>query len=200
MSGDGEGQWPFPAPRDDGAADHLRQGDPLPDLDLPATIGETVNPARLHRAVVFVYTWTGRPGLDNPPGWDDIPGAHGSTPEAEGFRDRHQDFADLAYSIVGLSVQSPEWQSELAARLALPYALASDSDGRLQRALRLPTFLTGGATYLKRLTLVVTGGRIHHVFYPVHPPDTHAASVCAWLAGHNTTQPVSSRAIGSPER
>jgi hypothetical protein len=29
----------------------------------------------------------------------------------------------------------------------------------------------------RRLTLVVTGGRIEHVFYPVFPPSTHAQEV-----------------------
>jgi peroxiredoxin len=33
------------------------------------------------------------------------------------------------------------------------------------------------------LTLVVRDGRIEHVFYPVFPPDTHAASVLSWLLG-----------------
>ena len=48
--------------------------------------GEPVNLARRPgRAIVFVYPWTGRAGVANPPDWDDIPGAHGSTPETEGF-------------------------------------------------------------------------------------------------------------------
>ena len=38
--------------------------------------------------LMIVYPWTGRPGHPNPPDWDVIPGAHGSTPELEGFRDR----------------------------------------------------------------------------------------------------------------
>jgi peroxiredoxin len=28
---------------------------------------------------------------------------------------------------------------------------------------------------------VLRDGRIEHVFYPVFPPDTHAAEVLAWL-------------------
>jgi peroxiredoxin len=28
---------------------------------------------------------------------------------------------------------------------------------------------------------VLNGGRIEHVFYPVFPPDKHAAEVLAWL-------------------
>jgi peroxiredoxin len=36
----------------------------------------------------------------------------------------------------------------------------------------------------KRLTLVVDGGRIEHVFYPVFPPDRHARQVLGWLREH----------------
>jgi peroxiredoxin len=39
-------------------------------------------------------------------------------------------------------------------------------------------------TLLKRLTMVVRGGKIEHVFYPVFPPDKHAEEVIAWLESH----------------
>jgi peroxiredoxin len=39
-------------------------------------------------------------------------------------------------------------------------------------------------TLVKRLTLVLSGKRIEHVFYPVFPPDTHSAEVIAWLSAH----------------
>jgi peroxiredoxin (alkyl hydroperoxide reductase subunit C) len=38
-----------------------------------------------------------------------------------------------------------------------------------------------GLTLIKRLALIVDGGRIVHVFYPVFPPDRNAADVLAWL-------------------
>ena len=174
---------PWPAPADDGGARHLARGQAMPDLALPTTTGETVSFARLAgRAVVFCYPWTGRPGAANPPGWDDIAGAHGSTPEAEGFRDLYTAFADLDVAVFGLSTQPTEYQRELADRLALNYALASDAEFRFARALRLPVFEAGGERYLKRLTLVLGDGRIEFVFYPVHPPDAHAREVLAWHA------------------
>jgi peroxiredoxin len=52
----------------------------------------------------------------------------------------------------------------------------------LARRLGLPTFKAGGVVRYKRLTLVLKQGRIEHVFYPVFPPDQHAAEVLAWLA------------------
>jgi len=47
--------------------------------------------------------------------------------------------------------------------------------------MRLPTMEVAGVTMLKRLTLVVRDGRVEHVFYPVFPPDAHAAEVLGWL-------------------
>jgi peroxiredoxin len=55
---------------------------------------------------------------------------------------------------------------------------------RLTQALRLPTLAVDGMALIRRLTLVIRGGRIEHVFYPVFPPDRHAAEVIAWLDAH----------------
>ena len=167
---------------DDGAARHLKRGRRMPDLDLPTTGGRSVNFARgSGMAIVYCYPWTGRPGLPNPPDWDDIPGAHGSTPEAEGFRDLHAGFRGAGASAYGLSTQTTEYQRELVERLGLPFELVSDERFALQRALALPTFATGGVTYLKRLTLAVSDGRIERVYYPIPLPAAHAREVCAWL-------------------
>ena len=71
----------------------LEPGTELPSIALPTTSGEVIDLASLPGlSLVAVYPWTGRPGLANPPNWDDIPGAHGSTPELEGFRDLHAEF------------------------------------------------------------------------------------------------------------
>ena len=81
---------------DDGGARHLQRGRRMPDIELPTTAGRSVSFARLAgRAIVYCYPWTGRPGEPNPPGWDDIPGAHGSTPQAEGFRDLYDGFRQV---------------------------------------------------------------------------------------------------------
>jgi peroxiredoxin len=39
----------------------------------------------------------------------------------------------------------------------------------------------------KRLTLVIRGGVIEHVFYPVFPPNEHAEQVLAWLRANPVT-------------
>ena len=83
----------MPAQGEDGT---VASGMMLSQLALPATDGTAVDLASIPgRSVVVVYPWTGRPGLSNPPEWDDIPGAHGSSPELEGFRDRHAEFVCL---------------------------------------------------------------------------------------------------------
>jgi peroxiredoxin (alkyl hydroperoxide reductase subunit C) len=175
----------LPAPEDDGATDHLR-GMPLPPFELAATDDSAVRLDLLPgRVIVYAYPRTGVPGEDPlVPDWDEIPGARGCTPESCAFRDH---FADLqaagASDVYGLSTQHTAYQREAAERLQLPFALLSDADLELTKALRLPTFQAAGQTLLKRFTLVVSDGRVEHVFYPVFPPDRHAEDVLSWLRG-----------------
>ena len=156
---------------DDGAAAHLVPGVALPDLPLPSTLGGPVSLDRLGgRTIVYFYPWTGRPGYADPPGWDDIPGAHGSTPEAAGFREHYAGFKAAGVGVFGVSTQATSYQSEFAGRLELPFALLSDEAFALQQELSLPTFETGGVRYLKRLTLVICDGLIEACVYPVSDP------------------------------
>jgi peroxiredoxin len=175
----------LPAPEADGAADHL-PGRPLPPFALPATDGSLVRLDLLPgRVVVYAYPRTGVPGEDPlVPDWDAIPGARGCTPESCGFRDHYRELqAAGAAHVLGLSTQTTAYQREAAERLHLPFALLSDANLELTKALRLPTFEVAGQTLLKRFTLVLAAGRISHVFYPVFPPDRHAEEVLGWLSG-----------------
>jgi peroxiredoxin len=172
----------IPAPQDDGAARHLT-GARLPDLTLPATSGAPVNLSKLKgRTVVYVYPRTGVPGVDTPPGWDDIPGARGCTPQSCSFRDHFGELRRLGVAqLYGLSTQDTAYQREAATRLHLPFAILSDEKFALTKAMRLPTFTTSGMTLLKRMAWVIDDGTITHVFYPVFPPDKSAADVISWL-------------------
>jgi peroxiredoxin len=174
----------IPVPQDDGAARHLT-GMTLPDLALTATSGPEVNLSKLKgRAVVYVYPRTGVPGLDAPPGWDDIPGARGCTPQSCGFRDHFAELKALGVAhVYGLSTQDTGYQHEAAERLHLPFPILSDADLKLARGLNLPTFTTSGMTLLKRMALVIDDGVIVKAFYPVFPPDKNAEEVIAWLRG-----------------
>lgn len=180
----------LPEPLDDGAADHLWDA-PLPPFDLQATDGSTVRLDRLPgRVVLYAYPRTGRPGEPHlVPDWDSIPGARGCTPESCAFRDHFRDLRAAGASLVfGLSTQDTDYQREAAERLHLPFALLSDADLEMTKALRLPTFEAAGQTLLRRFTLVISDARIEHVFYPVFPPDGHAEEVLAWLGGHPGSQ------------
>jgi peroxiredoxin len=171
----------LPAPTDDGACDHLR-GSRVPHVALPSTGGHSVRLAESPgRTVVFAYPRTGRPGVEMPAGWNLIPGAMGCTPEACGFRDLHGEFARLGTRVLGLSTQTTEYQQEMVDRLGIPFEVLSDAELELTEALRLPTLEVEGETLIRRLTLVISGGVVEHVFYPVFPPDGHADEVLNWL-------------------
>ena len=89
--------------------------------------------------------------------------------------------AGAGAEVFGLSTQDPDYQSEAADRLGLPYSLLSDADLTLASAMRLPTFEVGGTTLLRRLTMVLRDGRVDRVLYPVFPPDRAAADALAAL-------------------
>jgi peroxiredoxin len=148
----------LPVPVDDGAAAHL-PGTAMPPIALPSTSGAPVRvdevPAGFGRLVLYAYPMTGLPGVPVPDGWDEIPGARGCTPETCGFRDHAAELAALGATVAGLSTQSTGYQQEAADRLHL--------------------------TLLKRITLVVNGGLIEKVFYPIFPPDRHAEEVLTWM-------------------
>lgn len=178
----------LPVPVDDGGTRHLT-GATLPDLALPATDGSPVNLLRLKgRTVVYVYPRTGEPGKPSPQGWDAIPGARGCTPQSCGFRDHFAEIKRLGVThLYGLSTQATDYQREAAERLHLPFAILSDAELRLTRALTLPTFEVQGMVLLKRMAWVIDDGVITKVFYPVFPPDKNAEEVIAWLQDHSST-------------
>jgi peroxiredoxin len=167
----------LPVPVDDGAADHLT-GLELPDLELESSQGP-VNMRELD--VLYVYPRTGLPGVPSLPGWNEIPGARGCTPQSCGFRDAHDELRALGKRVAGLSTQPLDDQLEFAERNGMPFPVIADSGVELGAALSLPTFELEGLVLYKRLALVADDGRIAKVFYPVFPPDENAADVLAWL-------------------
>jgi peroxiredoxin len=175
----------LPRPTDDGAANHL-VGIAMPKVSLRSTSGRLVSLSELPapRTVIYCYPMTGVPGKPLPENWDAIPGARGCTPQACNFRDHNQEFLQLSAEVFGLSTQTTEYQREMAERLHLPFEVLSDADFQLCDALRLPTFVVAGTRLLKRLTLVVRGGRIEQVFYPVFPTNASADQVLQWLRDH----------------
>lgn len=175
----------IPAPEDDGGTDHLR-GMQLPAVKLLATNGESIDLSTYAGLlIVYAYPMTGVPGTPLPEGWDNLPGARGCTPQSCAFRDHANELSMLGVDAVfGLSTQSSEYQREAAQRLKLPFPLLSDENLTLSKAIDLPTFDVDGVTLIRRLSLILEGGIIRHVFYPVFPPDTNAAMIIDWLKGN----------------
>lgn len=174
----------LPVPLDDGAADHLK-GLMLPKISLQSTKGKLITIGDIRRrVVVYCYPMTGQPGVPLPEGWDEIPGARGCTPQTCAFRDHYQELQALGAEVMGLSVQSTEYQREMAERLHLPFPVVSDIDYQFQKALNLPTFVTAGMTLLKRVTLIANAGLIEAVHYPIFPSNSDAEWVINYLKTH----------------
>jgi peroxiredoxin len=174
----------LPVPVDDGACDHL-VGAALPAVSLRSTVGDRVQLSDLESTVVlYVYPRTGAPGVDPLPGWDEVPGARGCTPQSCAFRDHHAELQRLGSDVFGVSCQPRDEQREFADRTHLPYPLLSDERFELEARLGLPTFDLAGQRFYKRVTLIAREATIAKVFYPVFPPDANAAEVVSWLAAH----------------
>ena len=175
----------LPRPVDDHAADHLRDM-LMPQVSLRSTADKVVSLSNLKapRTVIYCYPMTGVPGKALPEGWNMIPGARGCTPQACNFRDHYKELCELKVDVFGLSTQTTEYQREMADRLHLPFEILSDAEFKLCDGLRLPTFDVDGMRLVKRLTLIVRGGRIEQAFYPVFPPNESANRVLRWLIDH----------------
>ena len=171
----------LPMPHDDGAAAHL-VGMTLPNISLMATNGRKINLSAVKSwLVIYCYPMTGQPNVALPEGWDQIPGARGCTPQSCSFRDHYQELQDLGAEVIGLSVQSTEYQQEMVNRLHLPFPVVSDMNYQLQTALKLPTFVAAGMTLLKRVTLIAHDGLIKAIHYPIFPSDSDPAWVINYL-------------------
>jgi peroxiredoxin len=101
-------------------------GGALPDVELPSTAGGVVNPLHEEGWVVYVfYPYTGRPGFSDPPNWDKIKGAHGSTPQNLAYSKLYPSYQNKTVKVFGVSLQSTDWQLEFVERSALAFPLLS---------------------------------------------------------------------------
>jgi peroxiredoxin len=153
----------------------------LPDFALRATNGAWIYLAReTGRSVCFFYPYTGRPNHADPPSWDDIPGAHGSTPQALAFSKRLAEFQNLNVKIFGIGSQTLEWQNEFVSRNTLTYPLLSDVEMKLADHLRVERFRAGSRKYFKRTTFIVKNGIVELRRNDVDP-HRDADQCLAWL-------------------
>lgn len=191
-----------------------------PGVSLVATDGQPVALDEVPAAssgvvgrVLFFYPRTGVPGERPNPGphgeeWESVPGARGCTPQSCGFRDLHGEFRSLGIEVFGISTSTSDHQREFVARTHVPFPMLSDSDLRLTRAMRLPTFewpveSGGPSTLIKRMAWYLEPGwtasgrgawRVRRVWYPVFPPDRNAGEVLSWCTARRAirVEPITS--------
>jgi len=96
-------------------------GKPAPKFEMPADGGGTVSLAGLKGKRVVLYFYPK----------DDTPGC---TTEACGFRDNLPDFSKLKAAVIGVSRDSIAAHDKFKAKYKLPFALASDADGKTSAA------------------------------------------------------------------
>ena len=92
----------LPVPIDDGACRHLI-GMNLPAITLQSSNNRTVDLSRIglqDRTVLFFFPAAGRPGLPDPTGWNQIPGARGCTPQLCDYRDSTTEFQNLGVKTI----------------------------------------------------------------------------------------------------
>jgi peroxiredoxin len=147
----------------------------LPNIALASTDGHP--PTFNTRNVLFFYPYTGKPGHSDPENWDNIPGAHGSTPQARAFSMAYEEFEKFDVKIYGISLQTTEWQQEFVLRNKLRFPLLSDADRKLSSALGLESFRAGSNDFLVRRTIIVSNGIITHDFHLIPHPEQNAADV-----------------------
>jgi peroxiredoxin Q/BCP len=151
--------------RPDGGVGLLQVG-----ADAPEVVGRTVegvevrlSASRGRPAIVYFYPRDGTPGC---------------TKEACAFRDAWRQFEAAKVTLLGVSSDSADDHVAFQRKERLPFALASDSDGKLARAYGVRHAFWGHA----RVTfLVAPDGRVARV-WPDVDPGVHAHEVLAALA------------------
>lgn len=92
-------------------------GKPIPEFTAASTQGEvSAHGLRGHLTVLYFYP------KDNTPG---------CTTQAQGFRDRYQDFVDAGCQIIGVSRDSLKSHAGFTEKQALPFPLIADEDESL---------------------------------------------------------------------
>ena len=136
-----------------------REGDRAPDADLTLHTGETIALADLWRDRVVILFFYPKDG------------SLVCTKEACAFRDAYEEFLDAGATVVGVSGDSADSHRAFADQHRLPFLLATDADGALRRAFRVPKtmgILPGRVTYV-----IDRQGVVRRVFSAQFAADRH---------------------------
>jgi len=99
----------------------VEEGKPAPDFELTSDGGDKVRLSELRGKPVVLYFYPK----------DDTPGC---TTEACGFRDSLPGFSKAKAAVIGVSRDSVAAHDKFKAKYKLPFALASDADGKTSAA------------------------------------------------------------------
>jgi peroxiredoxin len=97
------------------------------------------------------------------------------------FRDHQRDLETLGYRAIGISNQSIKSQAREVSENGLSHRLLSDPQLQLANELDLPTVSVDGNLGYRRLTLIMAGGFIEKIFFPIENPARSAAQVTTWI-------------------
>lgn len=144
-----------------------RVGDPMPPFALPSQDGTIVRSEDLlGRGPIVLYFYP----RDHTPG---------CTVEACAFRDRHDDFAALGVTVLGVSPDPVDRHRRFADEHRLPFTLLSDPERRLFRLYGVRSLL--GLTPGRETFVMDAGGVVrHHVrshLFPRRHVDEALAAV-----------------------
>jgi peroxiredoxin Q/BCP len=146
----------------------MREGDLAPDVSLTLQTGETIALADLWRDRVVILFFYPKDGTFI------------CTKEACAFRDAYEQFQDAGAIVVGVSGDSAESHRAFADQHRLPFLLATDADGALRRAFRVPKtmgILPGRVTYV-----IDRQGVVRRVFSAQLAADRHVREALESLA------------------
>jgi peroxiredoxin Q/BCP len=136
-----------------------REGDRAPDAELTLHTDETIALADLWRDRVVILFFYPKDG------------SLVCTKEACAFRDAYEEFLDAGATVVGVSGDSADSHRAFAEQHRLPFLLATDADGALRRAFRVPKtmgILPGRVTYV-----IDRQGVVRRVFSAQFAADRH---------------------------
>jgi peroxiredoxin Q/BCP len=136
-------------------------GEPYPPFALPDHSGATVSSAELAGRWYLLYWY---PKADTP----------GCTAQAQGLRDQIQAFDELGCRILGASFDEPADNEAFRQRYGLPFALLSDTDGGLARAVGAAD---EGSTHPRRVAHLVDPTGSTAKVYDVEDPEFFAEAV-----------------------
>ena len=177
----------LPIPKNDGAAKHL-SGKQIPEVALPSTKdGDFFDFTDIKQkyAILYFFPRMIMPGTDPPPGWNDMPGARGCTPQNISFSENSKMFEKFDAILIGISSQPIRDLRQLSSMRRISQVLVSDKKLEFQKKIKVPTFELQSTTMYKRLTLIVKDSTIIKAFYPVFPPDKHVFEVIEWLENNH---------------